>query len=230
MHSPPHLKIIIADDHPVVLLGASIALKSFFEPDDCIIVEASCTGSLLNLLNNSFYDLVITDLSMPGGSFPDGLTLISHIRKHFEKTKIIIMTMINNKIMLRKLLNLGISGAIDKHRSLNELDNAVASVLKGKRYVSSSFSALLETAKIGEIAHKSLSAKELEVMRLYGQGLGGREIAKRLNRSEKTISRQKRTAMHKLGLRSLSELAANVHLIGVGYTVTHELASNAYAP
>ena len=230
MHSPPHLKIIIADDHPIVLLGASIALKSFFEPDDCIIVEASCTGSLLNLLKNDTYDLIITDLSMPGGSFPDGLTLISHIRKHFEKTKIIIMTMINNQIMLRKLLNLGISGAFDKHRPLNELDNAVACVLKGKRYVSSSFCASLATTKIGEVAHKSLSAKELEVVRLYGQGLGGREIAKRLNRSEKTISRQKRTAMHKLGLRSLSELAANAHLIGVGYTVAHELASNAYAP
>ena len=230
MHSTPPLKIIIADDHPVVLLGTSMALKSFFKPGACSIAEASCTGSLLQLLNNKSCDLLITDLSMPHGSFPDGLTLIIHILKHFKKTKVIVMTMINNQIMLRNLLNLGINGAIDKHRSLIELENAVTCVLKDKVYVSSSFCTALATAKKGEIAHKTLTAKELEVVRLYGQGLGGREIAKRLNRSEKTISRQKRTAMGKLGLRSLSELAANAHLIGVGYTVTHELASNASAP
>ena len=113
---------------------------------------------------------------------------------------------------------------------LNELNHAVTSVLKGERYVSPSFRAALATAKRGEIAHRALSAKELEVVRLYGQGLGGREIAKRLNRSEKTISRQKCTAMRKLGLRSLSELAANVHLIGTAYTVPPEVASNASAP
>ena len=121
MHSShPPLKIIIADDHPVVLLGTRIALTTQFEAHECIINEASCTGSLLQLLKKDTCDLIITDLSMPDGSIPDGLPLISYIRRHFEKTKIIVMTMVNNEPMLRNLLNLGISGALDKHRSLKD--------------------------------------------------------------------------------------------------------------
>lgn len=203
----PPLHIVLADDHPVVLLGARMALSSMPNSENFVIHEASTPQALIHLLERTHCDLLITDYCMPAGEAPDGMALISYIRRHFQHIKIIVATMITSPLILKHLLKLNISGLFDKHRPLQELKNAVSSAFKGKHYVSASFSALLTPSQKGDITDQTLSNKEIEVVRLFGQDLAGREIAKRLNRSEKTISRQKRTAMQKLGIRHNTELA-----------------------
>lgn len=208
------LHIVIADDHPVVLLGARMAISDMPNSENFVIHEASTPQALIDLLERTHCDLLITDYCMPNGKVPDGMALISYIRRHFQHIKIIVATMITSPIILKHLLKLNISGLFDKHRPLQELKNAVNCAFKDQCYVSSSFSKLLTSTKRGDITDQALSTREVEVVRLFGQDLAGREIAKRLNRSEKTISRQKRTAMQKLGISHNTELA----VIGRSYS------------
>ena len=208
------LHIVIADDHPVVLLGARMAISDMPNSENFVIHEASTPQALIDLLERTHCDLLITDYCMPNGKVPDGMALISYIRRHFQHIKIIVATMITSPIILKHLLKLNISGLFDKHRPLQELKNAVNCAFKDQYYVSSSFSKLLTSTKRGDITDQALSTREVEVVRLFGQDLAGREIAKRLNRSEKTISRQKRTAMQKLGISHNTELA----VIGRSYS------------
>lgn len=111
---------------------------------------------------------------------------------HAGYSKIVVITMTNNELILKHLLDLNIHGLFDKHASLNELNKAVEHVIQGRRYISKNFSSTLAASQRGETRQKVLTTKEVEVMRLLATGLAGREIAKQVNRSKKTISRQKR--------------------------------------
>lgn len=200
-------RVIIADDHPIVLIGLRMILTTLTNPTVNIIDEASTPEELTRVLERQRCDLLITDFHMSSGKSQDGLALIGFIRRNFPSIKVLVITMMNNPLILKQLLKLKINGLIDKNSTHLELRNAIRLSIKGHRYLSPSFSLLLDSAKRGEITNSNLSPKELEVMRLFGLELAGREIATRLNRSEKTISRQKRTAMKKLSIKSNGQLA-----------------------
>ena len=198
-------RIVVADDHPVVVMGIRMALSS-----SCyactITAEAVSTDELIQRLKQQNCDILITDFSMPNGKFPDGMVLIKYIRSHFTTLKIIVMTMFNNPLILNEIIKTGVHGLFDKHQPLEGLINAITRVGKGNTYISDTFSSVRASSLRGDTLHKNLTARELEVLRLFGQNRSGREIAIHLNRSEKTISRQKRKAMQKLGIRCNSDL------------------------
>ncbi|WP_248797047.1 response regulator [Pseudomonas sp. MWU13-2105] len=208
--------ILLADDHPVVLQGARMAITFAERNTDLSLHEAHTSDALIEHLQRQPCDLLITDFSMPNGRFPDGITLIRYIRRHFPRLKVLVMTMINSPALLRAILDQGVAGLFDKHRPLHELRVAVERVSADREYLSPSFALLLKIHATSDLLDSPLSQRELEVLRLFGQACSGREIAERLNRSEKTISRQKRTAMEKLGLRHNGELVEYVRRAGLG--------------
>lgn len=198
------LRIILADDHPVVLTGVEVALRASSESQVSIVALASNADELIGHLERTPCDLLISDYSMPYGRFPDGLALMGYLRRHFGHIPLIVMTMLRNPSLLQALLNTGASGLFDKRSPLSELKRAVNSVTRGRRHLCPAFAGILDAQSLHACGDSSpsvsLSERELEVVRLFVQGLSGRQIAAQLNRSEKTISRQKRTAMDKLGL------------------------------
>ncbi|MCW8275019.1 response regulator transcription factor [Pseudomonas sp. PCH199] len=198
------LRIILADDHPVVLMGVETALRASGESAFSIVALATNADELIAHLECTPCDLVISDYSMPYGRFPDGLALMGYLRRHFAHVPLIVMTMLRNPSLLQALLNAGVSGLFDKRSPLSELKRAVNSVTRGRRHLCPTFAGILDAQSLYSCGDDgpsvSLSERELEVVRLFVQGLSGRQIAAQLNRSEKTISRQKRTAMDKLGL------------------------------
>ncbi|VVO00950.1 response regulator transcription factor [Pseudomonas fluorescens] len=196
-------RIILADDHPVVLMGARMALTAAAGSPFSVVAEAHDAEELIDRLECTPCDILVSDYSMPYGCFPDGLALMSYLKRHFSEVRLVVMTMLRNPTLLQALLNHGVCGVFDKRSPLSELKQAVHSVAKGRRYLSPSFAEILEAHTLPRSsadASASLSEREMEVVRLFVQGLSGRQIAAQLNRSEKTISRQKRTAMDKLGL------------------------------
>jgi two-component system capsular synthesis response regulator RcsB len=196
-------RIILADDHPVVLIGARTALTASPGSPFSVVAEALNADELIYHLDVTPCDILISDYSMPYGRFPDGLALMGYLNRHFGHIPLIVMTMLRNPSLLQALLNHGACGLFDKRSPLSELKQAVNSVTKGRRYLSPSFARILEARSLPHCrsdATANLSEREMEVVRLFVQGLSGRQIAAQLNRSEKTISRQKRTAMDKLGL------------------------------
>jgi two-component system capsular synthesis response regulator RcsB len=214
------LRIVLADDHPVVLLGAETALSSPSGRACRIVAQAQNADELIHHLQHTACDLVISDYSMPYGRFPDGLALMGYLKRHFAHLPLIVMTMLRNPSLLQALLNTGAQGLFDKRSPMSELKRAVQIVGNGRRYLCPTFAAILDAQALpaagAETPRVRLSERELEVVRLFVQGLSGRQIAVQLNRSEKTISRQKRTAMDKLGLEHDGGLVEFARVSGLG--------------
>ena len=88
------LRVIIADDHPVVLVGAEVALSAAPGTSLSIVAQANNADELIDHLQRTSCDLLISDYSMPCGRFPDGLALMGYLRRHYSHLPLIVMTML----------------------------------------------------------------------------------------------------------------------------------------
>ncbi|AZC18279.1 MULTISPECIES: response regulator [Pseudomonas] len=197
------LKVIIADDHPIVLLG----IRELMERDERfeIVGEAMCSEELVRLLESRHADLVITDYNMPGDSpYGDGLKLVEFITRNFQRVQILVLTMISNPLILSRLHELGVMGIIQKNQLHEEIQLALKAFAQKGIYRSqalSSHSVVESNIALNErIA--TLSPKEYEILRLFISGKSVSDIARSQNRSSKTISAQKISAMRKLEVQS----------------------------
>jgi two-component system, NarL family, captular synthesis response regulator RcsB len=206
--------VIIADDHPVVVAGVETILKSHRYD---IVARAYDTDSLFEALGEHPCDVVVTDFAMPEGSQPDGLPMIRRIRALRPDIGIVVLTMLTNVAVLRTLLDMGVAAIFDKRTSLRDIPVAVHAANVGRSYLSPAIRRLFHQAECEETAQDlatRLSPREIEVLRALAQGHNLAQVASAMNRSIKTISRQKRSAMVKLGLDNdahLYQYLAGVH-------------------
>jgi two-component system capsular synthesis response regulator RcsB len=202
------VRVIVADDHPVVLLGARASFGMV--SDIAVVGEAADGDALMRLLSTQPCDVLITDFSMPGGRHGDGLQLLDTIRRRYPRLPVGVLTMVNNAGVLRAMQSRGALCLVDKRSSMQDLPAAVRHLAVGKPYISESIRQVFERGDLATAdgnAPVKLSAREMEVVRLYVGGLSLTQIADRLSRSVKTVSRQKRDAMRKLGVDHDSLLA-----------------------
>ncbi len=202
------VRVILADDHPIVAAGVRQLLEQ--DSSTSVVHVASSTDELMNTLASTPCDLLITDFSMPGNTAPDGLSMLGTIRRKWPDLADIVLTRISNPAVLRSIRDTGVRGLINKSDALSELPQAVLTVLNGRAYIAKAALALLESAEatLGKSAEAALSPKETEVLRLFASGMSVKDISLQLNRSSKTISNQKLSAMEKLGIKSDVEIFA----------------------
>lgn len=207
-------RVIIADDHPVVLQG----VRRLFELDGRhrVVGEARDPAALAGLLEDTPADVLVTDFSMPGGTLPDGHSMLAAIRRRHPSLPIVLMTMFTSVPSLRLALHIGVRGLVDKGASVENIVGAVSKVRAGRVYVDDTLRQALD-ANAPPVALSCLSPRELEVLRLYASGPSISEIAAQLRRTVSTISRQRISAMRKLGIRNEAELFA--------YSLEHGLAT-----
>ncbi len=125
----------------------------------------------------------------------------------------------NNPAILSAVLDLDIEGIVLKQGAPTDLpEKALAALQKGKKFTPESVSRLLEKISASGYGDKRLSPKESEVLRLFAEGFLVTEIAKKLNRSIKTISSQKKSAMMKLGVEN--DIALLNYLSSVSLSAT----------
>lgn len=201
------LRIIIADDHPVVRMGARMVIETSGVGD--VVAEVSSTDELMDVLAAQPCDVLVTDFSMPGGQQADGFALIEILRRRFPEVPILLLSMASNLGILRMVASAGVLGLVDKGSSLDELPLAIQTVHRGAPYISRILKeriAELGTAEVTGDAMKPPSPREMEVLRLLASGLTVTQIAEQLHRSITTISRQKGDVMRKLGLKNDAEL------------------------
>ena len=201
------LNVVIADDHPIVLLG----LLELIERDGRFHVAGQATGSdgLVQLLEQQAVDLVVTDFSMPEDSlYGDGLKLVKYLRRHYPTMRILVLTMISSPLILTHLQELGVAGVIQKRHLHNEIEVALNAVIKGMEYQSydSPPASLTDNLLTLNERFATLSPKEHEILRLFVSGQSVSDIARGQNRSTKTISAQKISAMRKLEVTSDQDL------------------------
>lgn len=208
------MRIVIADDHPIVLVGLRMLLQNHCA--DCQVVgEAHGSAELLALVANQTCDVVITDFSMPADDEAvDGMGMICQLRERYRRLAIIVLTMSHNPALLKGMLTAGANAVVEKTAMTKELVAAIQTVRKGRSYVSEYLrKRLAEHAPVAtaQRAHEetvsvTLSMREAEIMRMLARGMTVTEIAKVTCRSIKTISQQKHDAMRKLCIDSDSQL------------------------
>ena len=203
------LNVVIADDHPIVLVG----VRELIERNERfrVVGEAVCSSALISLLESTRVDLVITDFNMPGDSpYGDGLKLVEYLTRHFPRVRVLVLTMISNPLILTRLQELGVLAVIQKHQLHDEIQAALKAIARGNP-IRNSGPAPTSVIESGADLHERftrLSPKEHEILRLFVGGQSVNEIARNLNRSAKTISTQKVAAMRKLEVSSDRDLLA----------------------
>ncbi|WP_321928931.1 response regulator transcription factor [Paraburkholderia guartelaensis] len=203
------VRIVVADDHPVVLTAISDYLDSL--PGFRVVAKAASGAGLIDALRDTGCELIITDFSMQGDvDDEDGLRLVSRLRRLYPDTPVIVFTMVTNGGILHQLAQLGVAGLVGKDEPIPALGEVCRRALAEPGTALSARIAerlAREGSTVDEFQRtQPLSPRELEVVRLFALGLSVTEISKRLNRSVTTIATQKRAAMRKLHLESNAEL------------------------
>lgn len=202
------LRIVLADDHPLILMG----MRELLSRDINLAVEtlAETPSQLIAHLEASQPDVVITDYSMPGdGQYGDGIRFISYLRRHFPEVKLIVLTMVSNPMIISSLYDAGVQAVVLKQDELSEALVALHLLRQGVKYYPTGFKqdtpkTVLESSVQERVA--SLSPREFEVLRMFVLGDSISSIAEHLKRSIKTISAQKAAAMRKLNVHNNQDL------------------------
>lgn len=201
-------RILLADDHTILRSGLRFMLSS--QEGLEIVGEASTGVETLKQGEVLQPDLILLDLSMPGIS---GLDVLPTLRRLAPSSKILVLTMHDDKRYLNQALQNGASGYVLKKAADTELITAIRAVLAGEIYVHPSMMRfLLEDVLPGREPPNStdlwdsLSEREQEVLRLVALGFTSAEIAEKLTLSAKTIETYRARGMEKLGLRNRAAL------------------------
>jgi two-component system capsular synthesis response regulator RcsB len=209
------MRIVICDDHPVVLIGLRAALAEQAGQMQ-VVGEASGGRELLELLAKIECDLLITDFSMDDG-LPDndGMPLFRRLQTEHPSLPVIVLTMVLNPAIMQGMLATGVRGVVDKMAMGRELMLAIQAVMAGRLFLSENVKRLLAGARLEQRRKRTLSPRETEVVRLLVRGVSVTEIARLTGRSVRTVSQQKRDAMRKLGLDSDKQLHDYAHEAGL---------------
>jgi len=222
------LRVVLADDHPFVLLGVRSALVEAGGIE--VVGEAASPGALLRMLDTVPCDVVVTDLTMPGALYDaeDGLPLVRRLRRDWPSLHLVVHTSITNVAILRAVMNAGVTAMLSKSEPMCELTSAVCGAGYGRVYIGSSIRGGLEIAGAGlgsagadradgldAARPPRLSPRESEVVRQLARGRSVTEVARMLGRDVRTVSRQKRDAMTKLGVSNDPGLIAFVRAYGL---------------
>ena len=196
------IQVLITDDHPVVRQGIRQILEEDNEKRFGIIDEAASGKELIEKILIRNYDIIILDISLPGRS---GLELITDIKRIRKGIAVLMVSIYPEEQYAIRALKLGASGYLTKTSAPEELIAAAIKVAGGGRYITSSLAEKI-THNILEEREKplyeSLSARELDVVKLLGAGSTLNDIAIRLSISPKTISTYRKRILDKLGLKT----------------------------
>lgn len=202
LRSAAPVRVVIADDHPLILASVEALLAATRGVQ--LVAKARSAGELLECLANTECDVLMTDYSMPG-DLVDGLSLIRKIRRDYPQLPVAVVTMLTNPAVHISLMQMGVQALIDKASEVRDVIAALQSIQRGKDFVSATFKDRIADFSQNN-ARRGLTPKEAEVLRLLVSGLTVSTIAELCARSVKTISRQKLDGMKKLGLKSDAEL------------------------
>jgi DNA-binding NarL/FixJ family response regulator len=211
------IRVFVVDDHALVRAGMRMILSG--EVDIEVVGEADCGEEALPLIRKLKPDVVLCDLHLPGVS---GLELTERILKGDHGTRVIVVSVLEDGPMPKRLLEIGASGYVGKGGDASELLRAVREVARGKRYLASSVAQNLALYGIGGEGSPfdSLSSRELEVAMLLTQGLRQEDIAKRLSLSAKTVNTHKTRLFEKLGIQDNIALARMAGQYGLANPAT----------
>ena len=198
------IRILIADDHHVVRKGLKQILLEGFPT--ATIEEVSDAESLIKNALLKEWDVVISDLSMPGRS---GLDALQQIKQSLPKIPVLILSIHPEEQYAIRVLKAGASGYLSKESAPEELVKAVQQVLLGKKYITASVAEKLVTnldIDADKTLHEYLSNREFEVFKLIAGGKAVSDIAEILSLSVTTVSTYRTRIMAKMNFNTNADI------------------------
>ena len=199
------VRVLIADDHPVVLRGLKMMLDS--DPEIEVVAEACDGDEAFDKAHQVDWDVAVLDYSMPGRG---GIELLSDLRHAYPSRPVLILSIYPEDPHGLRALKAGAAGYVTKESAGDELTAAVKRVASGGRYISASLAEKLASrlAPAQERPpHEAISDREYRVMWLLATGKGLQQIAGEMRLSPSTVSTYRGRIMKKLGLQTNVDLA-----------------------
>jgi len=198
------MRILIADDHSLIREGLKkILLESLPFAE---IKDVSDSADLLKLAINEKWDIIISDISMPGYS---GIEILKQIKIHAPLVPVLMLSMHAPEQYAVRAIKAGASGYLTKESAPYELVTAVQQILSGKKYITSKVAEVLAgslESYNNRLPHEQLSDREFEVLRMIVQGKTIAEIGEALSLSGNTISTYRVRILDKMNIRTNSGL------------------------
>lgn len=206
------IRVFLVDDHALVRTGMKMILSNEFDID--VVGEAESGEAALPQIRQMRPDIVLCDLHLPGVS---GLEVTERLVKGDYGVRVIIVSVLEDGPLPKRLIEVGASGYIGKGGDAQELLRAVREVALGKRYLGTSIAQNMALANLEGTGSPfdALSPRELEVALLLTQGLRQEDIARRLSLSAKTVNTHKARLFEKVGIQDSIALARLANQYGL---------------
>jgi len=197
MNDPKRWRIMLVDDHRILLDGIKTLLSS--EPDMEIVAEAGDARMAMQLLAYVQVDLLVTDFSLPDTQHTD---FLKELQAKYPELPVLVLSMHDEAEIIRDVLKCGAKAYVMKSNSREELVKAMRHVMMGETYVSPEVS-----LKLMEANHKSnssaLTEREIEIVKLIAQEYSNKQIADLLFISERTVESHRKNIFRKAGAHSV---------------------------
>ncbi len=202
------IRVLVVDDHAVVREGIRSVLER--QPGFEVVGEAGDGTAAVKLAVAVAPDVVVLDVSMPGGS---GLRAAAELRQQAPESRVLILSMYDNAEYALEAVRAGASGYLLKDSAATDLRSAVTAVNDGETFFSPVIAEKLSAAKRGEIDRESragqlslLSGREREVLAGIARGLTNKEIGNELGISHRTVETHRESLMRKLRIHTVAGL------------------------
>jgi two-component system invasion response regulator UvrY len=207
------IQILVVDDHPIVRAG----VRQLIQQIPSAKVEEAETGEEgYRLFQELQPDMVLLDITLPGIG---GLEVLRRIRANREDAKVLMFSMHEDPVFASRAMQAGAKGYITKNNAADHLVEAIEKVLDGKIYLSADTAQELAMLNIGQgtSALSDLSRRELEILRLLGEGRSMNDISDVLGISYKTVANNLTQIKNKLDISKTAEL--------MRFAISHGLSS-----
>jgi DNA-binding NarL/FixJ family response regulator len=198
------IKILIADNHPIVRLGIKEVLNTVPEFD--VIGDVATTTELFETLATVTPEVVILEMDIPE---INGIATLRKIKKDFPEVKVLIYSGQSEDVYALSTIRAGAFGYLSKTSELDYIISAVKKVGQGKMFITNELAQRLafdEGTQKQRRFFRKLSTREVEVLKLLASGKRNKEVAEGLNLNEKTVSTYKSRLMKKLNVDNLVDL------------------------
>ena len=202
---PATIRVLVADDHMIVRTGIRHVLEG--EAEFEVVGEAASGSEALALTSELHPDVVVLDISMPGGT---GLEVAGRLRESSPNTRVLILSMHDNAEYVLESVRAGAHGYLLKDTAAIELRDAIRAICQGGSYfsppVASRLSAAVREERVTQAGLEQLTGREREVLLGIARGRTNKEIAGQLGISHRTVETHRESLMRKLQLRTVAEL------------------------
>ena len=198
------LRILIADDHAVIRKGLKHILME--EYPTAFIDEVEDAEGVFKKVISSKWDIVISDISMPGRS---GLDVLHDIKQNYPNLPVLILSIHPEEQYAIRVLKAGAAGYLSKQAATDDLVKAVQRVLQGRKYISPAIAEKMADQldhNFDKPLHELLSDREFHVFKLIAEGKGVSEIAELLSLSLTTVSTYRSRVLVKMNMKTNAEL------------------------